>query len=982
MFSNTKEEGLEDIIVNHLVQHNGYELASNNDYNVDYAIDETRLMRFLNESQPEEVEKLRINTSNHRKRQFFHRLKSEISKRGIIDVLRNGIKAYPADLIMFYAIPSKGNVEAEKNFNRNIFSVTRQLRYSKSNQRLALDFAIFINGLPIITCELKNNLTNQSIKDAIDQYKDDRDPNEPIFSFKRCMVHFAVDENEIEFCTKLAGDSSWFLPFNKGHQGGAGNPPNPEGVRTDYLWKTLLTKNELANIIWNYAQVVVEEDEVTKRKSFKQIFPRYHQWALVKKILQDVKKNGPGEKYLIQHSAGSGKSNSIAWTAHQLVSLKKSDKNIFDSILIVTDRVQLDRQIRNTIRQFMQVSSTVGHAESSSELAQLLQEEKRIIITTVHKFSFILDAIGTSHKHNNFAILIDEAHSSQSGSLSTNMNIVLSGEDDEETTEDKIIQIMEGRKMLDNASYFAFTATPKNRTLEMFGEPKYDGDTVKHVPFDHYTMKQAIEENFIMDVLQYYTPIKSYYKLAKVIEDDPMFDTKKAQRKLRTYVESNEYAIGMKAEIIVNHFHDQVINPGKIAGKARAMVVTSSIERALEYYFAIKRVLEERKSQYDAIVAFSGEKEFNGNRLTEAKVNGFPSNQIERNFKNDPYRFLVVADKFQTGYDEPLLHTMYVDKPLSGIKAVQTLSRLNRSHLGKKETFILDFVNDIDTIKESFETYYTTTILADETDPNRLYDIQSELEYHQVYTNYHVEELVELFVNGAERDKLDPILDICLEEYKTLKEDEQVNFKGNAKAFIRTYGFLASILPVGNLEWEKLAIFLRLLVPKLPSPKEEDLSKGVLESIDLDSYRVEAKQTLSIMLEGEEDFEVAPAPTSGAAYINEPDMDYLSNILDNFHDIFGDIDWEDEDQVKDSLTKIPDIVAQDEAYQNAMKNSDKQNARLEHDKALQRAIMKMMSVNMEIFRHFNDNQSFKDLLSDAVFSATYKNENEQDNYII
>src|SRR5699024_6948247 len=729
-----------------------------------------------------------------------------------------------------------------------------------------------------------------------------------------------------------------------------------------------------ANIIENYAQVVVEEDEVTKKKSFKQIFPRYHQWSVVKKLLQDVSEDGPGEKYLIQHSAGNGKSNSIAWTAHQLVSLKKNEKNVFDSILIVTDRVQLDRQIRDTIKQFMQVSSTVGHAESSSDLTKLLKEYKKIIITIIHKFSFILDAIGTSHKHNNFAILIDEAHSSQSGSLSANMNIALSGGDDAETTEDKIIKIMEGRKMLDNASYFAFTATPKNRTLEMFGEPKYDGGEVKHVPFDHYTMKQAIEEDFIMDVLQFYTPINSYYKLAKVVENDPMFDTKKAQRKLRTYVESNEYAIGMKAEIMVNHFHEQVINQGKIAGKARAMVVTSSIERALEYYYAIKRALKERRSQYDAIVAFSGEKEFKGERLTESKVNGFPSNQIERNFKNDPYRFLVVADKFQTGYDEPLLHTMYVDKPLSGIKAVQTLSRLNRSHSAKKETFVLDFVNDIDTIKKSFETYYTTTILAEETDPNKLYDIQSELEYHQVYTDYHIDEPVALYVYMAERDQLDPLLDICMEVYKALDEADQANFKGSAKAFLTTYGFLGSILPVRNMEWEKLAMFLRLLVPKLPTPREEDLSKGILESIDLDSYRVEAKQTLSIILEGEEDYEVAPVPTSGAAYINAPDMDYLSSILDDFHEIFGDIEWEDKDQVKDSLTKIPDMVAKDEAYQNAMKNSDKQNARLEHDKALKRAIMKMMSVNMEIFKHFNDNESFRNELSNAVFDATYNTE--------
>ena len=979
MFTNTKEDGLEDIIVEYLVENNGYELGNTKDYNLDFAVDEGRLIRFLESTQPEQVELLGIRESEHRKKQFFDRLSKEITKRGIIDVLRNGIKVYPADLIMFYLTPSDMNLESQQNFNKNIFSVTRQLQYSKSNRRLALDLAIFINGLPVITMELKNTLTNQNYKDAIYQYKNDRDPRDPLFQFKRCMAHFAVDDNEVYFCTKLSGDSSWFLPFNKGFQNGGGNPPNPNGIKTDYLWKVILEKEELTNIIENYAQLVVEKDEETKKRKEKQIFPRYHQWDVVKKLLADVYKNGVGKKYLIQHSAGSGKSNSIAWTAHQLVALEKEGKNLVDSVIIVTDRVILDKQIRDTIKQFMQVSSTVGHAESSGDLARLIKEEKKIIITTVHKFSFILDEIGTSHRNNKFAILIDEAHSSQSGSLSANMNIALSGIDEEETTEDKIIRIMEGRKMLDNASYFAFTATPKNKTLEMFGEEVLKNGEVKHEPFHNYSMKQAIEEGFILDVLQNYTTIKSYYKLAKIVEDDPMYDTKKAQRKLRNYVESNEYAIGQKADIMVNHFHEQVINKGKINGQARAMVITSSIERAIEYYYAIEKSLAERKSQYKAIVAFSGEKEFKGQKLTEAKVNGFPSSQIEKKIKNDPYRFLVVADKFQTGYDEPLLHTMYVDKPLSGIKAVQTLSRLNRSHPGKVDTFILDFVNDMDLIKEAFQTYYTTTVLSEETDPNKLYDIQSELEFHQVYSDYQINELVEKYINGVSREKLDPILDICVKEYKELEEDEQIDFKGNAKAFVRTYGFLASILPIGNIEWEKLNIFLRLLIPKLPSPKGEDLSKGILESIDLDSYRVQAQKSLSIVLEDEGDYEIDPVPTSGKAYIDNPELDYLSNILDSFHDMFGDIDWKDEDQVKDHISKIPKAVAKDKAYQNAMKNSDKQNAKLESERALGRVIMNMMADNIEIFKQYQDNDSFKKWLSDLVFDVTYNTEGKEFN---
>jgi type I restriction enzyme R subunit len=974
MPTNTKEAGLENLIVSYLVDHHGYEQGSNDNSNSDYAIDEIRLLRFLKDTQPNQLEKLGILHSDHKKNKFFNRLQGEIAKRGVIDVLRKGINVYPASLIMFYMTPTELNYKAKEMFEKNIFSVTRQLMYSKDNTQLALDFVIFINGLPVITCELKNRLTKQSVDDAVQQYKLDRDPRELLFQFKRCMVHFAVDDNEVKFCTKLDGKKSWFLPFNKGFNGGAGNPPNPNGLKSDYLWKDIFKKEELANIIENYAQVIVETDEQTKKKNYKQIFPRYHQLSVVKALLADAKEKGPGQKYLIQHSAGSGKSNSIAWTAHQLVGLEKNGKSVFDSIIVVTDRINLDKQIKNTIKQFMQVSSTVGHAESSEDLRKLITQGKKIIITTVHKFPYILDEIGTSHRGNTFAILIDEAHSSQSGSMSAKMNIALSGEyegDEEETVEDKIIKIMEGRKMLKNTSYFAFTATPKNKTLEMFGVPVPKGHEVMHKPFHIYTMKQAIEEGFILDVLKYYTPIKSYYRLAKTIEDDPMFDKKNAQKKLRKYVESNEYAIEQKAEIMVKHFHEQVIARGKIGGKARAMVVTGSIERAIEYYYAIEKCLKRRKSQYRAIVAFSGEKEYQGKKLTEAAINGFPSAKIESEFKKDPYRFLVVADKFQTGYDEPLLHTMYVDKVLNGVKAVQTLSRLNRAYPGKKDVFVLDFANDTDMIKDSFEAYYMTTVLSEETDPNKLYDMVSEMEQHQVYTDYHVDTIVELYLKAAERDRLDPILDACANNYGELDEDEQVSFKGNAKAFVRTYGFLGAILPYGNVDWEKLSLFLNLLIPKLPSPKEDDLSKGILEAVDLDSYRAEIKQTMSVVLEDKAEYVVDPHPEGSGGGRPEVEMDILSSILESFHDMWGNIDWLDEDQVKKHIAAIPAVVSKDTAYQNAMKNSDRQNARLEGERALDKAVMNMMKDNMELFKQYNDNPSFKKWLADMVFGVTY-----------
>lgn len=974
MPTNTKEDGFETLIVKYLTEVNGYEEGKNSDYNKDYAVDETRLFKFLEETQPEKLEKLGLEFEANRIK-FLNRLQGEITKNGVIDLLRNGFKIYPVTLDMFYMTPSEHNPTAKSLYNQNIFSVTRQLMYSKDSARLALDFAVFLNGLPIITCELKNRLTKQSIDDAILQYKTDRDAKELLFNFGRCMVHFAVDDNEVAMCTKLDGKSSWFLPFNKGFEGGAGNPPNSQGIKTDYLWKEILTKEELSNIIENFAQITEERDEETKKIKRTQIFPRYHQLAAVKSLLADVSMNGVGQKYLIQHSAGSGKSNSIAWLAHQLVSMMDQGKPVFDSIIVVTDRINLDKQIKNTIKGFMQVANTVGHADSSGDLKKLLQDGKKIIVTIVHKFPFILDDIGTAHRKNNFAIIIDEAHSSQSGNMSAKMNMALSAdyvEGEEETTEDKINNILEGRKMLKNASYFAFTATPKNKTLEMFGVPYESAGKIMHRPFHIYTMRQAIQERFIMDVLKHYTPVNSYYKIAKIVEEDPLFDKKKAQKKLRYYVESKDRAVELKTEIMMDHFHNQVISKGKIGGQARAMVVTGSIERAIQYYYAIENYLQNRRSAYKAIVAFSGEYDYGGKRVTESSINGFASSDIERRLKHDPYRILVVANKFQTGYDEPLLHTMYVDKVLTDIKAVQTLSRLNRAHPQKLDTFVLDFVNDTEIIKESFSKYYTTTVLSDVTDPDKLNDMESDIRAYHVFTDYHVNSIVELYLNGAERDRLDPILDVCSHNYqKDLDENGQVDFKSKAKGFVRTYGFLASILPYGNAEWERLSIFLNLLIPKLPAPIEEDLSAGILEAIDLASYRVEAQTAMSLVLESEEEYGIDPAPTSAGGGKGEAELDLLSNILSSFNDLFGNIEWKDIDQVKKHIADIPELVAKDRDYQNAMKNSDKQNAKIESDKALNKAIINVMADNMEVFKQFNDNPSFKKWLADMVFATTF-----------
>ena len=955
----------------------GWSGGNFHDYDREYCVDLVQLAAFLRDTQPEAADALALSEDGPTRRAFLTRLQGEVAKRGTIDVLRNGIKHRALHLDLFYGTPSEHNPQAQERFEQNCFTVTRQLRYSRDEAQRALDIGLFINGLPVFTFELKNSLTKQTADDAVLQYQQDRNPREKLFEFGRCIAHFAVDEREVQFCTHLNGKGSWFLPFNRGWNDGAGNPPNPHGLAIDYLWREVLPRESLTNILENYAQVVEEKDDRTGRKRRAQVWPRYHQLDVVRRLLADAEAHGAGRRYLIQHSAGSGKSNSIAWLAHQLIGLTRDDARVFDSIIVVTDRRILDRQIRDTIRQYAQVSATVGHADRAGDLRRFIKSGKKIIISTVQKFPFILDEIGNEQRGRSFAIIIDEAHSSQGGRTSAAMAQALSaaGEvDEEETYEDQINRLMESRKLLPNASYFAFTATPKNKTLEIFGtaDPQPDG-TVRHHAFHSYTMKQAIQEGFILDVLSRYTPVASYYRLAKTVEDDPEFDVKKAQRKLRRFVEGSDHAIRLKAEIMVDHFHDQVLAQGKIGGSARAMVVTNGIERAIQYYHAISDYLAERKSRYQALVAFSGEHEYGGVKLSEASLNGLPSAQIADRFQEDPYRFLVCADKYQTGYDEPLLHTMYVDKTLSGIKAVQTLSRLNRAHPKKHDVFVLDFLNDADIIREAFADFYRATILADETDPNKLHDLQADLDLAQVYSEEQVEDLARRYLEGAERDQLDPILDDCVAVYlRDLDEDGQVEFKGNAKAFIRTYGFLSAVLPYSNAGWEKRSIFLNLLVPKLPAPEEPDLAKGILDAIDLDSYRME-KQAMQKILLPDKDAEIGPVPTSAGGSRPEPELDRLSNILRTFNEHFGDIQWEDVDRVRQLIIEtIPSRVAADTAFRNARQNSDRQNARIEHDKALMRVMTAVMRDDTELFKQFVDNASFKRWLTDTVFSLAYE----------
>lgn len=998
MTTDISEKGLETLIVRHLTGMNGiavtpgvvatmldasgagYFAGSPKDFDRTHSLDVPQLFAFLTETQPAAFQKLAMVNANDPKDinrlKFLTRLSSEIGKRGVIDVLRKGVEHGPLSFDLFYGTPSEGNAKTVALHAQNRFSITRQLAYSTDETRRALDLCLFINGLPIATFELKNNLTKQTVEDAVAQYRRDRDPREKLFEFGRCVVHFAVDDSEVRMCTELKGKSSWFLPFNKGYNDGAGNPPNPNGLKTDYLWKEVLTPRGLTDILENYAQIIEIKNPKTGKKKRTQVFPRYHQLGMVRQGLADVRTNGVGKRYLIQHSAGSGKSNSIAWLSHQLIGTKHNGQEVFDSVIVVTDRTILDDQIQKTIKQFMQVGATVGHARDSGDLRKFIEQGKKIIVSTVQKFPFILDEIATE-AGKAFAIVIDEAHSSQGGKTSTAMSKALGKVEDEEegdpedTVNDALEKRMKARKMLTNASYFAFTATPKPKTLEMFGEPlPPDAEgKIRHRPFHSYTMKQAIEERFILDVLKNYTPVDSYYKLIKRIEDDPEFDIKKANKKLRKYVESHDHAIRLKAEIMVDHFHGQVLAAGKIGGEARAMVVTSGIERAIQYFHAFKTYLVERKSPYQAIVAFSGEHEYAGDKVSESSLNGFPSGDIAEKVQTEPYRFLVCADKFQTGYDEPLLHTMYVDKPLSGIKAVQTLSRLNRAHPQKHDCFVLDFQNNSKSITFAFQDYYRTTLLSEETDTNKLHDLKTTLDAAQVYSPEQVQKVVELFLASADRDKLDPILDVCVAVYnESLDEDQQVEFKGKSKVFCRAYDFLASVMPYTKREWEKLSILLNLLVPKLPAPQEEDLAKGILEAIDMDSYRVEKKAVMDIAL-ADTDAEIEPVPTDWKGHKPEPELDRLSNILKSFNEHFGTM-FTDADRVAKRIRDdIAPKVAADTAYQNAKENTP-HTARMAHDQALGKVMQLLLKDDTQVYKQFVENESFRRFVGDMVYALT------------
>lgn len=975
MKTDTTEKGLEAHITQHLCLVNAFEERHFSNYNRVDCVDEELLFNFLQATQEKEVMKLQtIHGSNFRSK-VLYRLNNQIKTFGIIEVLRKGITDNNIKLKLFFDKPvSNLNEKDLALYNQNIFSVTRQVHYSTQNEN-SLDMVVFINGLPIITFELKNELTKQTVKDAIKQYKSNRDPKEELFRLGRCLVHFALDSDQIWMTTHLKGESTYFLPFNKGYNNGAGNPPNPSGIKTAYLWKDILTKDRLTNIIQNYVQLFEEESEkllpdgkFKKEKSKKLIFPRFHQLDAVDSLLFDAKEKGAGKRYLIQHSAGSGKSNSISWLAHQLVGLfdKNNQQTVFDTVIVVTDRKVLDAQIRNNIKQFEQVKGVVeAITEGSKQLKTALEEGKKIIITTIQKFPYIVNEIGEL-PGNRFAIIIDEAHSSQSGNTAGKLNETLKKEtednDNEDWTgEDEIVEIVKGRKMLSNASYFAFTATPKNKTLELFGEKYNEGGKEKFRAYHLYSMKQAIEEGFILDVLQNYTTYQSYYGLLKKIEDDPSYDKAKAQKKLRIFVESHEHAIAKKTALMIDHFMDNVIRKAKINGLAKAMIVTSSRKNAVKYKHAFDKYLSNNGIPYKAIVAFSGE--IDGQ--TEASLNKFSSASLPEEFKKSEYRFLIVANKYQTGFDQPLLHTMYVDKKLGGVSAVQTLSRLNRTTFGKKDTFVLDFVNEALEIKSSFDPFFETTILGESTDSNKLFDLQKALDEFQVYSNEQIQDFSQKIISNVSVDQLHTILDSSVEIFRnSLTEEEQDDFRAKCKTYVRLYVFLAQIVPFVNPYLERLYLFLNHLQNKIGKKREEDLAQGILDNIDMDSYRLQKEGEFNIQLQQGD--ELKPIPTDMRGGAAEPEIEYLSNIVKAFNDKFG-TSFTNEDKVKKMTEDLMTDVAQDDEFVNAFKFSDEQNAMITFEEVLKRKLINHIESNFEVFKEFNDNKEFRDFFAGTMF---------------
>ncbi|BDT66106.1 hypothetical protein os1_02590 [Comamonadaceae bacterium OS-1] len=963
MVSQTNEAALESHIENALAK-DGYRIGDPADFDQEFAVDGKLFWEFLEATQPKELAKLKDRPNWQRL--VLERLNKRIKKDSVLAVLKKGLDIDDAHFDLLYRLPYNDlNPEVVANFEANRFSVTRQVHYSQTDTFKSVDMALFVNGLAVATLELKNPWTGQNVQNAVRQYRTDRDPKEPLFEFGRCLVHFAVDPDEAFMCAQLAGNDSNFLPFNKGFNYGKGNPVNPNGHKTAYLWQDILPRRSLTNIIEQFAKFTVEKDKKTGKERKALFFPRYHQLDVVRGILQDAQQKGVGQTYLIQHSAGSGKSNSITWLAYQLVEQYDTTgtANLFDSVVVVTDRRVLDTQLKDNIKLFSETKNIVAHCESAQELKYNLELGKKIIITTVQKFPFIVDGIGQLSDRK-FAVIIDEAHSSQSGVAADKVNETLAGQDGDEPVDvqDQILAAMNERKMSKNASYFAFTATPKPATLEKFGRQSADG---KFYPFHLYSMKQAIEEKFILDVLEKYTTYKSYYEVQKSVEDNPLFDTAKAQKKLKAFVEASPRTIEVKAKIMVDHFTASVWQAKKLKGKAKAMVVTRNIECAIRYFFAIRTALTEANAPFKALVAFSGEKMVDGIKHTEDSLNGFSVRDLPDEFEKDDAKILVVANKYLTGFDEPMLHTMYVDKKLQGVLAVQALSRLNRCNwkLGKSDTFVLDFYNSVDDIKAAFDPFYTSTSLSEPTNVNVLHDLRGELDKFGIYDWADVTTFNEKFFASAEAEELAPIIDTVVARFDAdLDDEERIDFKIKAKQFVKIYAQVAAIIPFNNVNWEMLHWFLKFLIPKLKvKDPDQDKLDELLNSIDLSTYglersRLEAKIGLDA---GEAELD-PQNPNVRGPHTGPGDVDSLEAIVRTFNNRhFAGWEATPEEQRVKFINIAKHVVNHADYKVQVEDNPDAQNRQLALEKLIQHAVSIERRRELDLYKRYAGDADFK-----------------------
>lgn len=990
----TTEYTFETALVQSLVEQGGYTEGNASDYSPELGMFKYEVIQFLQESQPKRWERIEAIHGADTSNRVIQRLYKELDLRGSLDVLRNGFVDYGVRFQMAFFQPTSGlNPDAVALYNLNKLKVYRQVYYSNKVKN-SVDVVLSLNGLPVATLELKNQFTGQNVGNALKQYSTTRDNRELLFTFKkRSLVHFAVDQDEVFMTTRLDDSKTYWLPFNKGNNNGKGNPSTKGDYRTAYLWENILQKDSWMEIIQRFVHLQTEEIEVEGRifKKEKLVFPRFHQLDAVRSISQNVLEAGIGKNYLVQHSAGSGKSNSIAWLAYRLSSLhNQADERIFDSVIVVTDRKVLDQQLQNTIYQFEHKTGVVQKIDKdSTQLAMALGYGTNIIITTLQKFPFVVDKVGELPERK-YAVLIDEAHSSQGGEASKKLKEVLAAksleqaeqEDTDDYTADDFVREQversaESRGQQPNISFFAFTATPKYKTLQVFGHKNAEG---KPKPFHLYSMRQAIEEGFILDVLQNYTTYELYFKLTKAIEEDPQLKRKKAAKAIGKFVALHPHNLAQKTEIIIEHFKNIVSK--KIGGRAKAMLVCGSRLQAKRYYEEFGRYIEEKgyDKEIKILVAFSGKVVDNNapDGISEPQLTGYSEKELPTVFEKDEYKILIVADKYQTGFDQPLLHTMYVDKKLSGVKAVQTLSRLNRICSGKEDTFVLDFVNERETILQSFQPYYEITTVVEETDINHLYDLKARLDQFQVYWETEIEEFTQIYFspltklnNPKEQKLLYSYTDPAVDRFKALNEDKKDEFKKGLRSWTNLYAFLSQIMPFIDVDFEKFYAYAKLLQTRLP---KEDLSESLQldDEVALEYYRLQKIKEGAIELIKGEDGELSGTSEAGLKRAKEEEA-LLSEIIHQLNDRFG-TEFEEADKL--FFDQIEAELLEDETLQLQAKVNKLDTFKYAFEDKFIEKLIGRMDQNQEIFEKILEDKSFGDLVKELLMKKIHRKLNE------